>query len=92
MIKKQQMRWNRWTIQPFLDVRVAVLDGTLENSSRKLYPDFRQANNHAPVARATRTPHTFAWSRSTVDGRKCQLSEVASPRNHFLDKSISIAI
>ena len=30
MIKKQQMRWNRWTVQPFLDVRVAVLDGTLE--------------------------------------------------------------
>jgi hypothetical protein len=30
MIKKQQMRWNRWTVQPFLDVHVAVLDGTLE--------------------------------------------------------------
>ena len=33
MVKKQQMRWNRWTVQPFLDVRVAVLDGTLEGSS-----------------------------------------------------------
>ena len=29
MIKKQQMRWNRWTVQPFLDVRTAVLNGTL---------------------------------------------------------------
>ena len=28
MIKKQQMRWNRWTVQPFLDVRVAVLNKT----------------------------------------------------------------
>ena len=28
MIKKQQMRWNRWTVQPFLDVRTAVLNGT----------------------------------------------------------------
>ena len=44
MIKKQQMRWNRWTVQPFLDVRAAVLDGTLEGSFRRLYPDFRPAN------------------------------------------------
>jgi hypothetical protein len=36
MIKKQQMRWNRWTVQPFLDVRVTVLDGTLEGSFRSL--------------------------------------------------------
>ena len=45
MIKKQQMRWNRWTVQSFLDVRVAVLDGTLENSFRQLYPNFRPAND-----------------------------------------------
>ena len=25
MAKKQRMRWNRWTVQPLLDVRVAVL-------------------------------------------------------------------
>jgi hypothetical protein len=52
MIKKQQMRWNRWTVQPFLDVRAAVLDGTLEGSFRRLYPDFRPANsiNHASAA------------------------------------------
>jgi hypothetical protein len=25
MIMKQQVRWNRWTVQPFLDVRAAVL-------------------------------------------------------------------
>src|SRR5262249_32977230 len=41
MIEKQQMRWNRWTVQPFLDVRVAVLNGTLERSFQKLYPAFR---------------------------------------------------
>lgn len=23
---RQQMRWNRWTVQPFLDVRTAVLN------------------------------------------------------------------
>ena len=45
MIKKQQMRWNRWTVQPFLDVRVAVLDGTLEKSFRQIYPSFRPDND-----------------------------------------------
>jgi hypothetical protein len=45
MIKKQQMRWNRWTVQPFLDVRTAVLNGTLEGAFRRRYPDFRPANH-----------------------------------------------
>ena len=45
MNKKQQMRWKRWTVQPFLDVRVAVLDGSLEGSFRRIYPDFRPAND-----------------------------------------------
>ncbi len=50
MIKKQQMRWNRWTVQPFLDVRVAVLDGTLEASFRRSYPKFRPANDVYPMS------------------------------------------
>ena len=52
MIKKQQMRWNRWTVQSFLDVRVAVLDGTLENSFRHLYPNFRPANDPGQTSAA----------------------------------------
>ena len=52
MIKKQQMRWNRWTVQPFLDVRVAVLDGTLEGSFRRLFPNFRPANDTGPIPAA----------------------------------------
>jgi hypothetical protein len=52
MIKKQQMCCNRWTVQPFLDVRVAVLDGTLEGSFRRLYPDFRPANSIDPTSAA----------------------------------------
>jgi hypothetical protein len=32
MIEKQQMRWNRWTVQQFLDVRTAVLKGTIEGT------------------------------------------------------------
>ena len=39
------MHWKRWTVQPFLDVRVAVLDGSLEGSFRRIYPDFRPAND-----------------------------------------------
>ncbi len=49
MIKKQQMRWNRWTLQPFFDVRVAVLNKTLCSSFRRRYPAFQAENdNHAP--------------------------------------------
>jgi hypothetical protein len=34
MNKKQQMRWNRARVQPFLDVRTAVLSDTLEDAFR----------------------------------------------------------
>jgi hypothetical protein len=48
MIKKQQMRWNRWILQPFLDVRVAVLIKTLAGSFKRSNPDFQTDNdNHA---------------------------------------------
>lgn len=46
MIKKQQMRWNRWTVQPFLDVRTAVLNNTLGGSFKRLYPDFQTDNDN----------------------------------------------
>ena len=49
MIKKQQMRWNRWTVQSFLDVRVAVLNKTLAGSFRRLYPDFQPGNENSPL-------------------------------------------
>ncbi len=46
MIKKQQMRWNRWTVQPFLDVRTAVLNGTLQGSFKRRYPAFRMGHDN----------------------------------------------
>jgi hypothetical protein len=46
MNKKQQMRWNRTSVQPFLDVRTAVLDETLEDAFRHRYPGFRSANDN----------------------------------------------
>jgi hypothetical protein len=50
MVKKQQMRWNRHTVQSFLDVRVHVLNGTLENAFRHWHQGFR------PIA----VPHQVA--------------------------------
>jgi hypothetical protein len=52
LIKKQQMRWSRWTVQPFLNVRTAALIGTLEGSFRRDYPDFRPANTNRQTMRA----------------------------------------
>ena len=45
MNKKQQMRWNRATVQSFLDVRTAVLNETLEDALRSRYPGFRPTND-----------------------------------------------
>src|SRR4051794_3403988 len=43
--KRQQMRWNRAAVQPFLDVRTAVLNDTLEDAFRHRYSGFRPAND-----------------------------------------------
>ena len=52
MNKAQQMRWNRATVQPFLDVRTAVLNDTLEDAFRQRYPGFRPANDDRVIAAA----------------------------------------
>jgi hypothetical protein len=46
MIKRQQMRWNRDTVQPFLTVRVAVLNNTLEEAFRTWHASFRPLERH----------------------------------------------
>jgi type I site-specific restriction endonuclease len=40
------------TVQPFLDVRTAVLNDTLEDAFRHRYPGFRPANGNEAVALA----------------------------------------
>ena len=45
MTKKRQMRWSRATVPYFLDVRTAVLNGTLEDAFRRRHPGFRPAND-----------------------------------------------
>ena len=52
MNKAQQMRWNRATVQPFLDVRTAVLNDTLEDAFRRHYPGFRPATDARATAAA----------------------------------------
>jgi hypothetical protein len=47
MAKSQQMRWNRWKVQPFLAVRVAVLNDNLEDSFRDWFPGFRPVDTKA---------------------------------------------
>src|SRR6185503_8859045 len=52
MNKAQQMRWSRATVQPFLDVRTAVLNDTLEDAFRQRYPGFRPATDARATAAA----------------------------------------
>ena len=50
MVKKQQMRWNRNTVQRFLDVRIHVLNGTLEDAFRHWHKGFRPVANMSQFA------------------------------------------
>ena len=52
MNKRQQMRWNRTTVQSFLNVRIAVLNETLEVAFRHRYAGFRAANDGYPRSKA----------------------------------------
>ena len=52
MTKRQQMRWDRTTVQPFLDVRTAVLNDTLEDAFRRRYPGFRPRQGEQAMAMA----------------------------------------
>ena len=62
MNKAQQMRWNRATVQPFLDVRTAVLNGTLEDAFRQRYPGFRPAMMTRHCQKQPDHPHKVACS------------------------------
>jgi hypothetical protein len=58
MAKPQQMRWSRVTVQPFLDVRTAVLNDTLEDAFRCCHPafDLSVTTTSAPQWRPDRLP------------------------------------
>ena len=50
MMKKQQMRWDRYTIQGFLDVRIQVLNGTLEDTFRHWHKGSRPVADQTQLA------------------------------------------
>jgi hypothetical protein len=50
MAKKQQMRWNRHTVQRFLDVRIHLLNDTLEDAFRHCHQGFRPIVDAAQAA------------------------------------------
>ena len=52
MAKKQQMRWNRYTVQRLLDVRVHVLNETLEDAFRHWHRGFRPIPTRGKAAAA----------------------------------------
>ena len=65
MNKKQQMRWNRTTVQPFLDVRTAVLNERLEDAFRYRYPSFRSPSTMIKLdQRLCDVPQDFACSQA----------------------------
>jgi hypothetical protein len=44
------MHRSRWTVQSFLDVRIALLDKTLSCSLRRQYPTFQaETDNHSAL-------------------------------------------
>jgi hypothetical protein len=43
--QEAEMRWNRTTVQPFLDVRAGALNDTLEDAFRGRYPGFRPTDD-----------------------------------------------
>jgi X-X-X-Leu-X-X-Gly heptad repeat protein len=50
MAKRQQMRWNKHTVQSFLEVRIHVLNGTLEDAFRHWHRGFRPITTPAAAA------------------------------------------
>ena len=52
----------RWTVQPFLDARITVLNKTLGGSFRRLYPASKQTMIVMPSPSQRDGPHDFACS------------------------------
>jgi hypothetical protein len=70
MNKKQQMRWNRTSVQPFLDVRTAALNNTLEEAFRHRYPGFRPSNDDHLLSEAASSPPGFCMLSSATSRAK----------------------
>ena len=52
LFEDRTMRWNRATVQPFLDVRTAVLNDTLEDAFFHRCPGFRSTSDDQVLPKA----------------------------------------
>ncbi len=80
MIKKQPMRWNRWTPQPLLDTRIAVL----------INADFQTDNDNNPSGSQDDEPHDLARPESPSAILTCSVLSIIKcvlccecDRSHF---------
>jgi hypothetical protein len=64
MIKKQQMRWNRRTVKPFLNVRTAVLNKCSAARSSGYIQISEPMTKVVPFSSQHDEPHDFACSRN----------------------------
>jgi hypothetical protein len=76
MIKRQQMRLNRDTVQPFLTVRVAALNDTLEQAFRTRHASFRPLEGPA-AACGVNTPFNCMLSLPTGSAPKVRIRTAA---------------
>jgi len=73
MNKKQQMRWSRARVQPFLDVRTAVLNDTLEDRSVVAIPVAAPRTTMKQLHWRGNEPHRFACSRLVAPEAGCSV-------------------
>jgi hypothetical protein len=69
MNKAQQMRWNRATVQPFLDVPTARLNGTLEDAFRQRYLGFWPANDDQALPKGSRIISLPRFCKLSMESR-----------------------
>jgi hypothetical protein len=62
MNKKQQVRWNRHTVQAFIEVRIHVLNGTLEDAFRYWHQGFHQSYVGPRLLYQLDHPTTLGWA------------------------------
>jgi hypothetical protein len=79
MNKKQQMRWNRTTVQPFLDVRIVVVNDTLEDATAGVIAASALPMTKGQPQRPRNEPHGFACSLIQAAGDRADVCVAQAP-------------
>ena len=72
------MRWNRWTVQPFLEVRIAALNNTLRGSFQRDILPFKPRMSVAPCR--SQRDHTTPFHALFRD-EECRIRTDNAPAN-----------